>query len=438
MRNLQGFLSKLCILTTFAFAAHAQTPAVQEDTKPADVAAFFERTMKFTGSVRARWEGTDGKDFSLTPADSYLITRARLGVAFQPVTWLRFSAEAQDAHAMFYKTSPGASVSNPFDLRQAYVETGAVEGNGLKVRVGRDDVQLGSFRLIGVGDWGLTKTFDTAHATYTSTGFKLDVLGGSVVLADPTRMDRHKPGEHFYVAYSAFTKLIPGASVEPYFMAKTALNVKSKGGQLGDADTLYMGGRVIGKLPGGFDYSVEGVREGGGYSNDTIRAWGYVAGGGWAISKRGWQPHISSDLVYASGDSGIKDGRHQSFDFMYGLQQPLNSMTGQFSWRNIKDWRAGADFKPVKKLMLKVDYRNYWLATTMDGLYNSSGTRTVFNTKATSAHVGEGVDAQAILSINKKTLLGFGIGNIAPGSYLKQSGKTSGFVYPCLYLTRYL
>jgi hypothetical protein len=89
-------------------------------------------------------------------------------------------------------------------------------------------------------------------------------------------------------------------------------------------------------------------------------------------------------------------------------------------------------------LTVKVDFRDYWLATTADGPYNGSGVRTVFNAKATSAHVGEGVDALATVALFKKTTMGVGVGNVAPGSYLKQSGKTTGFVYPYLTFTRQL
>ena len=438
MRNLRCITRSTCIAAVLALAANAQTPASQETAKPdsTDIKSYLERTVTISGSARARWEATHGSDFSLTTADSYLVTRVRLGVAFQPVPWLRFYGEAQDARALFYKVNPGAGVSDPFDLRQVYVEGGVLEGNGFKLRMGRQDLVLGSGRLIGTGDWSPTKTFDVARATFTSTGFKLDLLGGSQILADPTRMDRNKPGERFYVAYSAFGKLIPGASIEPYFMAKTALNVKSKDGKPGNADTLYAGGRIVGTIRGVFEYNFEGVREAGDYSNDVVQAWGYVTGGGWAISKHAWRPHLSSDYVFSTGDSGVKDGAHQSFDYLYGLQQPLNSMTGQFSWRNTRNWRAGGDFSPSKRIKVKVDYRNYWLATTMDGLYSASGTRTVFNTKATSGHVGEGIDAQVIVSVTKKTVVGFGFGNLAPGSYLKQSGKTTGYTYPSLYLTR--
>ena len=209
-------------------------------------------------------------------------------------------------------------------------------------------------------------------------------------------------------------------------MAKTAMNVKGKDGKLGDADTLYGGLRIVGTIPGGFDYNAEAVREGGDYGHDAVQAVGYAGGGGWTLAKAVGKPHFSSDFAWASGDSGRKDGHHQSFDYLYGSQQPITSLTGQVAWRNIADWRAG------------VDFRDYWLATVQDGLYSGIGTRTVFYVKATSNHVGEGVETQLIWTLTSKMACGVGVGNLSPGSYLKQSGKTSGYVYPYLSFTRTL
>jgi len=199
-----------------------------------------------------------------------------------------------------------------------------------------------------------------------------------------------------------------------------------------------MGGRIIGKSKGGIDYTLEGVREAGNYANDTIRAWGYVAGGGWTVTPAFWKLHVGSDYLFASGDDGRKDGVHNQFDYLYGNNQPMDSLTGQFAWRNLREWRAGADFSPRKKLTVKIDYRDYWLATVQDGLYNASGIRTVMNANATSAHVGNGVEALFVFTLNSKTMLGTGVANIFPGAYLTQSGKTSGFIYPFLSFTRRL
>ena len=85
---------------------------------------------------------------------------------------------------------------------------------------------------------------------------------------------------------------------------------------------------------------------------------------------------------------------------------------------------------------MKVNFRDVWLATTQDGLYNSGNVRTVFDNKATGNHVGEGVDAQFTWTPTRKNTLEMGVGSLAPGSYLKQAGKPSGFVYTFFTYTR--
>ena len=430
------------VSAAFVVNGRAQSTGTSPDaagTQSGGLQDYLARTVKLQGSFRARWEAPQGSDFTVTPADSFLLTRLRLGVAFQPTPWIRLFAETQDARAEFYQATPSSSVTDPLDFRQGYVEAGRLEGNGVKVRIGRQDLNFGASRLITSGDWSnVTKSFDIVRGTLTASAFKLDLIAGSPLLYDTTRMDRHKPGEHFYVAYAVFSKLIPNAVVEPYFMAKTAMNCKSKDNAVGNADTLYGGLRIAGKAPFGFDYTAEAVREGGDYGSDVIQAWGYVAGGGWTHSLLPWKLHASSDYLWASGDSGRKDGHHQSFDYLYGSNQPLNGLTGMFCWRNLAAWRAGADFSPHRRVKVKIDFRDYWLATVQDGLYNAIGVRTVLNAKATSSHVGEGVDAQVTTTITPKTSLGVGVGNLAPGSYLYQSGKTSGFVYPYLVFSRLL
>ncbi len=418
--------------------AGPQASADDSTEAPAGIKDFLLRTVKVQGQARIRLEGPQGASFTTTPADAYTMTRLRFGIAFAPEKWLRAFAEAEDSRVEFYKVSPNNTVSDPFELRQAYIEAGTLEGNGVKARLGRQDLFIGSNRLLTTGDWSnITKSFDVVRGTITEGMFKADLIAGSVVQADPNRMDRNKAGEHFYVAYTSWNKLIPAASLEPYVMAKTALNVKGKDGKLGDADTLYGGLRLIGTLHGGFDYNGEAIREGGDFGNDTVQAFGYVAGAGWSWFKQAWKPHFSAEYAWASGDSGRKDGHHESFDYLYGSQQPLTSLTGMFAWRNLGDLRAGVEFAPIKKLKVKLDYRDYWLANVHDGLYNGFGTRTVLNAKATSNHVGEGLESQFIMTVTPKTILGLGAGNVTPGAYLKQSGK-GGYIYPYLTFARTL
>jgi hypothetical protein len=434
-----------CGVWLSGIAGAQSAPQTADKGQPQDVSAspdqpdergYLARTFKFSGSIRERWEATDGP-FSVTPASSYLLSQERLGLQFTPTPWLQFFVQAQDARALFYKTTPSNTLSDPFDLRQAWIGLGKPEGDGFYAQLGRQDMVIGSGRLLAAADtwWGNTaRNFDVAHGSYTTNFFKTELVAGSAVLINPTGLDEHKPGDHIYADYNTFAHLLPGASVEPYFIARTTLGVDSKEGKLGEMDTLAAGGRLIGKVRGGVDYSFEAVHEFGSYSNDRLSAAGMVAGGGWTITQSGWRPRVSSDYAYASGDDGRKDGSRETFDNMYGFNQPMNSLTGQFGWKNIKDVRTGVEFYPLRKLKVKLDGRDFWLASTEDGLYNAAGTRTVYDTKATSAHVGESIEMLSTASVTKTTTLGFGVGTLFSGAYLQQAHKGATFFYPIIYL----
>jgi hypothetical protein len=444
-RQLTALLVMGTAVHFFGGSVYAQSTEATPDGKPPASAAkaanpffdYLKRTVKVTASVRVRWEGPEGTNFMITPSNSLALSRIRFGLDYRPESWLRFFGETQDSRAEFYGSNPGNTVSDPWDFRQGYIEVGKIEGNGVKVRGGRQDLFLGSGRLVTTGDWSnITKVYNVLHGYVTTNPMKLDIIAGSVILADPTRMDRDKPGEHFYMAYSAFGKLIPLASLEPYLMAKTAMNVKGKDGKLGNADTMYGGARLIGKIPGGFDYSAEAVRQFGSYSDETIQAFGYIMGGGWTFAKAPWHPRLLAEDVWASGNDNRKDHYHQGFDILYGAQQPATSLTGQFAWRNIEALRAGVETSPLKNLTVSVSYRDFWLATTEDGLYSGTNVETVVNTKATNNHVGEGIENMWTWKATPKTTVGAGIATLTPGAYLQQSKKTTGFLYPYIFFSR--
>jgi hypothetical protein len=401
-----------------------------------DGKGYLARTILFSGSIRERWEATDGP-FSVTPASSYVLSQIRLGFRFTPTPWLQFFAQAQDARALFYGATASNSIADPFDLRQAWMAVGKREGPGFYAQFGRQEMVIGSGRLLAASDtwWGNTaRTFDVAHGSFATTFFKTELVAGSVVLINPTGLDEHKPGDHIYADYNAFGHLLPGASVEPYFFAHTTLGVVSKEKVLGEMDTLAAGARIIGKVRGGLDYSFEALHEFGSYSNDRLKAAGLVAGGGWTIKQSGWKPRLSTDYAYASGDDGRKDDSRETFDNMYGFNQPLNSVTGLFGWKNIKDLRTGVEITPLHRLKLKLDGRDLWLASTADGLYNSAGTRTVDDTKATSGHVGESLEMLSTVTLTRTTSVGFGVGSLFSGAYLQQAHKGATFIYPYMTL----
>jgi len=412
-----------------AASAYAQSPA--NEVHPLD--RFTPSWLTIGGQVRGRMEIPAGSDLIDNSGEPYLLERLRLNVTIRPWKYLTLFAETQDTHALGYDGMPPTTMQDPLDLRAAYVELKSGTERGISIRVGRQEMALGNSRLISIGPWSNTsKTYDIIRTALYRTGIRAELMAGSVVQADAGRFDRHKSGEHFYGSYNTFTKLVPHSQIEPYFFAQTVVGVTGELGSHGDA-AIYIGGfRWAGTLAHHFDYSAEMLRQWGSWAADRVRATAGTYTFGWTVNDSPRKPRISADYSFGSGDRNPADGLHGALDLLYGNNQPFFSYTGMFSWRNLRTLRAGTDFTPRKNIKVVLDFRDFYLETVTDAWYNASGNRIVLNRKATSTHIGEGPDTQLVWTVSSYGQITVGVAGVFAGEYLRQSGKSSGYLYPYL------
>jgi hypothetical protein len=412
--------------------AAADTGTVVLDYSP------FEKLpswIQLGGQIRGRFEGVSGTSLINNSSDNYYASRIRLDLGIEPTSWLRFFAEAQDARVGAYNTSPAPStLYNPLDIRQLYVELNLEGKPNVRFRAGREELAFGAERLIGPADWGISRTFDALDLTASAGRAKVDLFAGSAVLIDPTRLDRSKPGEHLYGAYGSIQRVLPGMNLEPYLLFKQTLDVKSETKVLGDALVASPGARAFGIAPGRIDYAVEVVVQRGSYSTDKIVALGDSTVLGCTLWNASFKPRVSVEYNYASGDAANKDGERNTFDQFYPSNHNYYGMIDQFGWKNMKNARAGFDFQPLKKLKVRSDFNEFYLATVQDGLYNSSGTSIVLDRKATSAHIGSETNTVGLYQYSKVWKFGAGFGHLFAGEFLKESKDSFGYTYPYVML----
>lgn len=387
--------------------------------------------LQIGGQVRGRLEIPSGTSLVNNAEDAYYASRLRLNVGVQPTHWLTLFLQVQDARTAGYRAARApASLYNSIDFRQAYVSIGREGAWTWRLRAGRQELSLGSERLIGPAEWNISRTFDALDLTVDRGKWKVDFVAGSPVQIDNTRLDRHRAGDHFYGVFGSWKSLLPGATVEPYLLFKQNLLVKGELGSRGDGLISSPGVRVVGKLPRRVDYSVEGIVQRGSYAADVVRAFGYAGLLGWTLSDGAWKPRISGEYDYSSGDHQAKDGRRTTFDQFYPSNHGYYGMIDQFGWRNLSTWRVGYDAQPARKWKVRLDVNDFWLATTQDSLYASAGTSAVLNRKATSRHVGLVFNTIALYQWTKLWRVGAGYGHLFAGQYLKESKAGFGYTYP--------
>jgi hypothetical protein len=384
--------------------------------------------FKLSGEFRTRVEGRTGFNYQPDNNDAYALFRNRVNLELLPTRWLDFYFQGQDSRAPGLDAGrPLATFKDDFDVRQAYVSLGAA--NSLfRLTVGRQLLSYGAQRLIGPLDWTNTsRSWDAVKLEIGTSDAKLDLFASSVVVIDPSHPDHHHDGANIHGAYGSFKRILPKATVDSYLLWKT--------GHL----NIWTGGFRIAAMPGtpglrGFDYQGEFAKQWG-----TIGLRNHSAAAGYAIlgfstGRQIWSPHLSAEYSHASGDPNPGSGTHRTFDQLLPTNHLFYGITDPVGWQNMTMARVGADSKLHKRLQVNLDYRELWLASAHDALYNVSGVAAVIPRAGNTArHIGDEVDVSAAWAVSSQWRLGAGAGHLREGSFLKENTKGSGQTFPYVF-----
>ena len=246
--------------------------------------------LSVSGQLRARAESYNNGGFRPDNSDQYLLTRVLLHARVQPSRFTSLSiAHEPHGRAGFLgemrgqnagvsraelRAEPAAHVfGDHADLRQAYLQVGADKDPAM-LRAGRVELAFGDGRLVGTLPWANTlRTFDGARGSVSGAGYRVDAFAASVVKVEQDKFDKNIPGNNFYGVYSAFTHLLPRASVEPFVFWRRQSGLTS---ELGVRSTMNFGTyglRAAGKLPSNVDYDMQLALQNGSLGDESIRAW---------------------------------------------------------------------------------------------------------------------------------------------------------------------
>jgi hypothetical protein len=439
-------------ISMLADRAHAQTnpnsnpapsPPVVDSDSPSwlfPIAKLDESLpswLHIGGEYRARLEGPIGIGFTGTN-DFYLLDRFRLTVAIQPKDWLTFYGEVQDSRIFFNHHIANA---NPFEdswtLWQSYVQVGSSTSGWVDVLAGRQVLVFGDERVIAPSNWtNVGRTFDVARIDLHHSGYEVAVFASSVVPGSNTYLHRAIPGNSFYGIYGSFNDIIPRATFEPYLLWRLApgnLGLPETVGR-GHLNEVTIGLHVKGTLPAEFDYDTEFDGQTGSLGASSIGAWAGYAGVGKTFPKVATSPRVYLEGNYASGTKNPAGRDWNTFDQLYPSNHDRYGLTDQFGRRNLVQFRVGVQENVGNKWKFKQAFDGFWLATSNDNFYASSGAIAVPAHPGASRHIGNELDLVAEYQMNQGLKVGFGYARLFAGQFLKTATQGHDYSYPLAYL----
>ena len=389
------------------------------------------------GEYRIRVEGIAGARFQSENDDAWVLSRLRLGATFLPSKKWRAVVQVQDAHVFFKDQQPARPpFQDVLDARLAFVEVGARSADGVRARIGRQEMAFGEQRLIGNADWlNTARTFDAARVTLTRPHVTIDGFGGYVVRVVPAQLNIPEPGTMLFGLHAVIRDAAPHGTIEPYIFARRTPNQLTETTGRDALHSATIGARWTATAPKSVDIGVEVAGQVGSIGSDRVRAWAGHWSAGVTKAQSPWKPRAFVEYNYASGDDNARDGRRQTFDQLYATGHDKYGLADQIGWRNVHDLRIGSDLKPSRRLLATVRYHSWWIASTADAVYDASGAvLTTAPAMVASRHIGQEVDAQAIFSL-PRLRVGAGYARIFPGALLEAAIRAKPLSYPYVSLT---
>jgi hypothetical protein len=144
-------------------------------------------------------------------------------------------------------------------------------------------------------------------------------------------------------------------------------------------------------------------------------------------------PHIFLEGNYASGTKNPKGHEWNTFDELYPSNHDKLGFADLVGRRNLVHFRTGVEEEPTKKWKLKQQFEGYWLATSNDNYYTSSGAIAVAAHPGASRHIGNEFDAVAEYTVSKGLSFGFGYGRMFAGQFLETATRGHDYSYPYAY-----
>lgn len=374
-------LRLLALTLAVTMSAAVETPGRAQSTFWANSRGLFDAMkdipigegvlLSIGGEFRERFESYAPPGFGLfgPKLDQYLLQRFLIGADLRMQE--SFRAYVQLIHAVQVGRNPvGPTDSDQGDLAQAYVEIPlpSAEQRGRGLRVGRQEVALGSQRLVSTRDGAnARRAFDGFRLMYANEYVAVDGLAlRPVTIRDGAFDDSTDQSQALWGLYTTWpVRFIPGLFADVYYLGFENRQA-SYGGARGVEERQSIGIRLFG-AEGGWDWNFEGVYQFGSFANLSIDAWTISSDTGFTFSDLPWRPRFGLKANIASGNGG-GSGKLGTFNALYPIL-PYFSQANLIVPANLFDVHPSLQVHPSDGLSLSVSWDFLWRESLADAVY---------------------------------------------------------------------
>lgn len=312
--------------------------------------------------------------------------------------------------------------SNP-DLQQGFL---AWNGDKFSLRVGRQEMTLGTSRLIAVREGpNIRLAFDGARAGWRQGSSRIDAFAFRPVLNRPGTFDDSVNKSQ--ASYGVYATLAP-ESIAPLKIDLYWLGYERDQAQFaavqGREHRHSFGTRLFGSAKG-WDWNTEAIFQAGRVGNQTIRAWTISSDTGFTFTVLPWSPRLGLKADIASGDKTPDDGWLGTFNALYP-NPTYFSEAALLAPGNTMDMQPTVTIKPVPTLTLVLGWNFLWKHHKEDAVYTPPAPLVAIpETIGTDRYIGDQIKVEGNYRLHPQWEIRAAAVHFNTGEALTQAGGRS-------------
>lgn len=292
------------------------------------------------------------------------------------------------------------------------------DNRSLLLRIGRQELDYGSGRLISVGEGPNARRYFTgAKIAYNVGKINLEAFAMMADTIRPGIFDNSPSKQiNLWGAYGKIT--VPKqANFDLYYIGIYRDRSIFKEGT--SAETRHTIGGRIWKYGGGFIYNLEGAYQFGSFGKGKISAWTASLDIGYLFEESDLRPSINLRNDYISGDKKAGDGNLQTFNPIY----PKGGYFGfspQIGPVNLIDIHPYVTLDLLSNLKFQADLVYNWRHSLQDGVYRPSGSFNLAGAASRKRYIGTAYLANFTYAASKQLSLVTGIQYFKTGAFIEE------------------
>ena len=309
------------------------------------------------------------------------------------------------------------------DVHQAFVEIGphVSSPSGVSVRVGRQEVVLGSGRLLDNNEGPNVKlSFDGVRVIAATESARLDVFVLKPVDENPGFFDDNPIYQRTvwggYLTVPA--PLIARGQADLYYIGEDATDASFGRGTASETRHT-VGVRAFRQIAQGLDYNWEANGQFGAFGADAIRAWSVSTETGYTFDGVPLRPRPLVRADAYSGDGNPAQHTLGTFDPLFPRGAYFSpKATPDLGPQNLVDLHPVVQFAPLPSITAALSWAWYWRESTHDGIYAFGSGVLIDPAGASRArYLGHRGDAEVRWAPVPHIIVAFNEAGFAPGSF---------------------